>query len=258
LLDRDAVRRVLRRASDLAADDGSIDVGEVSEAALVEAAREVGISPVAIRRAVAVERLDQAPHPKVGDRLVGARVVVVDAEVSGSPEDVLGRLDGWFVHGHHLRRDRLRVGHGVWTMRKGIVGRTVRSVRVATGEGRLGRAHRVAVSTSATGVGTTMVRVQVDRTLGRRTAAAAGIAVAGVATAVGLLVAVAAAPVAIVAVPVGLAAGSGVAATGRSRAGAVADEIDRVLDAVDDHLPPTRLRTDLARRAVGRPTVTVE
>jgi hypothetical protein len=60
------------------------------------------------------------------------------------------------------------------------------------------------------------------------------------------------APVLLVAAPLGLAAGVRVAANGRGKANAVAEEVDRVLDAVDDGISPTRLRTDVARRMIGR------
>ena len=254
LLDDDTARRVLRRAIDLAdAAEPLDDHRGVSEDTLVEAAVEVGIPAAAVRRAAAVERLDARPQPHAGDRVVGVGIVTVDAEVRGSPDEVLARLDAWFVDGHHLRRDRLRAGRGVWTKRAGIVGRAVRTVRVATGEGRLGRAQCVSVSTSDTGVGTTVVRVQVDRSHGRRSAAAAGAVVAGVTAAGTILIALVTAPVVVAATPVALVAGAGVAGRGRSGAEDIAHEIGRVLDAVDDRIAPTRLRIDIARRAVGRP-----
>jgi hypothetical protein len=254
-LDRDAVGRVLRRAS-ADADGGAAalsQLGSVSEQALLAAAREVGIPVHAVRRALAIERLDPLPRPRVADRIVGSAVVAVDAEVMGSATDVLSHLDAWFVDGHHLRRHRLRRGRGEWTKRKGIIGSTVRHVREATGEGQLGRMRRVRVSTGDTGSGTTVVRVEVDRSRDRTMAAAAGAVVAVVATVGAVALAVATAPVLLVATPVGLAAGMRVAHGGRSRASAVAGEVDRVLDAVDERNPPTRLRTDVVRRVAGRP-----
>src|SRR5262245_16598823 len=252
MLDRETVARVLRRASELTDEETepSLELGSVSEQALVEAALEVGIPAPAIRRALAEERLDPRPRRRVGDRLVGPAVVTVDAEVDGSPAAVLSQLDAWFVSGHHLRRDRLRNGRGVWTKRPGIVGRTIRTVRYATGEGRLGRVRRVRASTGDTGIGTTVVRVEVDQDRGRRTAASGG-AVAGVVTVGGIVLAVVAGPVALVAVPIGLVAGVAATGGGRSHARAAAQEIDRVLDSVDQGIAPTRLRTELVRRATG-------
>ncbi len=253
-LDHDTVGRVLRRASDLA--DGGSDAlpppGGVSEQALVEAAAEVGIPLVAVRRALAIERLDPLPRQRAGDRIVGAAVVAVDAEVVGTATEVLARLDSWFVDGHHLHRHRLRGGHGQWTKRRGLVGRTVRTVRGAIGEGQLGRMSRVDVSTGDTGIGTTVVRVEVDRSRDRRMATATGTAVAAMATAGTVALAAATAPMLLVAAPLGLAAGVRVAASGRKKATAIAGEVDRVLDAVEERVSPTRLRTDVARRMVGR------
>jgi hypothetical protein len=253
LLDRATVDRVLRRASELSDDDDDepeLRLGSVSERALLEAAVEAGIPAQAVRRALAEERLDPMPRRRPGDRIVGSAVVAVDAEVDGSPAMVLNRLDAWFVEGHHLRRDRLRNGRGVWTKRPGLVGRTIRSVRYATGEGRLGRVRSVRASTGDTGIGTTMVRVEVDQDRARRTAAS-GAAAAGAATLGGVVLAVVAGPVALIAVPIGLAAGVVAASGGRSHATAVAREVDRVLDSVDQGIAPTRLRTDLVRRATG-------
>ena len=240
-LDHDTVGRVLRRASDLA--DGGPSAlpapSGVSERALVEAAAEVGIPLTAVRRALAIEQLDPVPRRKVGDRVVGAAVVTVDGEVVGSATDVLARFDAWFVDGHHLHRHRVRDGHGVWTKRRGLVGRTVRTVRGAIGEGQLGRMRRVDVSTGDTGIGTTVVRVEVDRSRDRKVAAVAGTAVAAMATVGTVALAAATAPVLLVAAPLGLAAGVRVAGGGRGRATAVAGEVDRVLDAVDGRVSPT-------------------
>ena len=63
----------------------------------------------------------------------------------------------------------------------------------------------------------------------------------------------AAAPVVLLAAPLTIVAGAGVAATGRSRATRVEREVGRVLDAVDQHARPARLRVDVVRRVAGRP-----
>ena len=94
--------------------------------------------------------------------------------------------------------------------------------------------RRVDVSTGDTGIGTTVVRVEVDRSRDRKVAAAAGTAVAAMATVGTVALAAVTAPVLLVAAPLGLAAGVRVAGSGRGRATAVAGEVDRVLDAVDD------------------------
>jgi hypothetical protein len=199
-----------------------------------------------------VERLGPPPSAHLGDRLVGAGTVVVDDELPGRADDVMARLDAWLVAGHHLRRDRLRDGHGEWSKRTGLVGRTMRAVRGATGEGRLGDMRRVAATVCDTGTGTCVVRVEADRRVDRTTHAATGVFVAGAGTAGVVVAALLAGPLLLLAAPVTVAAGVGVAATGRSRAGRVEREVGRVLDAVDQHARPARLSVDVARRVAGK------
>ena len=63
-LDRDAVRRVLHRATlDDVDPAGVADVDRIDAEALVAAAVEVGIPEAAVRRSIAVERLGPTPRP---------------------------------------------------------------------------------------------------------------------------------------------------------------------------------------------------
>lgn len=269
-LDTDLVARVLRRASELAKADedadalngaghaigpGTIGVG-VGESALIAAAEEVGLSVAAVRRSIAVERLGPLPVARRSDKLFGASVVAVDDEISATVPDVLDRLDAWMVDGHHLRRERLRddrtAGHAEWSKRSGLVGIAVRTIRNATGEGKLGEVRRITATAADTGVGTCAVRVTADRTRDRQTFTGGGAAVAATGTAAIVVVAVAATPFVLLATPVAVIAGVGVAVRGRARANRTRREIERVLDAVDQGGDPTRLSIDLARRVAGR------
>jgi hypothetical protein len=96
-----------------------------------------------------------------------------------------------------------------------------------------------------------VVRIEVDQSRSRRTAAT-GAAVAGIAIFGTLVLAILAGPMILIATPIGLAAGVGAAGAARSRAGEMAREIDRVLDAVDQGVAPTPLRADITRRVAGR------
>ena len=219
LLDPDTVARVIHRASAFADDGAHGRHGDgVSVEALIEAASEVGIPAAAVRRALALERLDPAPSARPTDRIVGPATVTADAEVAGSAAEALAHLDAWLVDGHHLRRDHLRDGRGRWTKRTDIIGAFVRALRCATGEGRLGREVRLAASTSETGSDTTMVRLAVDRSRARQAAIAAGVAVATVAVAATIAVTMAVGPLFLALLPVGLAAGFAVASAGRRHA----------------------------------------
>jgi hypothetical protein len=226
----------------------------IAEASLIAAAEEVGLSVDAVRRSIAVERLGPLPDARLGDRILGPAQVYADGEVDVPSDDALARVDSWLVDGHHLRRDVLGTAHGEWSKRSGLVGMTVRTVRNATGEGKLGDFERVSAAASDTGSGSSVVRITIDRTTNRRFAGGGGtvIAVGGM---TGVVVAAAAAtPVVLVAMPAAIVAGVGVAMTGRKRARAAEREIRRVLYAVGVGADPTRLSVDVVRRATGKAT----
>jgi hypothetical protein len=164
------------------------------------------------------------------------------------------RLDAWFVDGHHLRRDRLKRDHGEWSKRRGALGAAIRVIRHTTGEGQLSDLHRVSATAREVGTGSCVVRVSVDRSHDRRVFAAGGAAV-GVAGAAGAAAAatVVAAPVILLGAPLAALAGFGIAANSRRRARRTEREIELLLDAINDKHDPVRLRSDVLRRAIGRP-----
>ncbi len=242
---------MLRRAS-ATADVPIASVDAIDERALIAAAGEVGIPADAVRRAIAVERLGPPPAGHVGDGVVGTATVTVDTELAGDADAVLSRLDVWLVSGHHLRRDRWRPGLGEWTKRRGAIGVGLRTLRGATGEGRLGDVARVRAVACDTGTGSCVVRIEVDRHVDRTVRATAGAVVGGGGTAGIVLGALVLGPVFLVVAPVTLAAGIGVAATGRSRAGRLEHELERLLDLVEQDRRPVRLSVDVVRRVTGR------
>jgi hypothetical protein len=253
-LDANVVARILRRAGDLEHGGPADEAGKIAEASLIAAAEEVGLSVEAVRRSIAVERLGPLPVARRGDRILGPSQVYADGEVAVPADDALARVDSWLVDGHHLRRDSLRSGHGEWSKRSGLVGVTVRTIRSATGEGKLGDFQRVNAAARDIGSGSSMVRVTVDRSTSRRFAGGGGtvIAVGGM---TGLVVAaVAATPVVLLATPAAIVAGVGVALTGRKGARDTEREILRLIDAVDAGADPTRLSVDVVRRATGKAT----
>ncbi|MGZ4768581.1 MAG: hypothetical protein ACXVLX_07875 [Ilumatobacteraceae bacterium] len=254
-LDSTVVERILRRASDLErlreVDDAGAGIAETS---LIAAAEEVGLSVEAVRRSIAFERLGPTPEPQFGDRLLGPAQVYADSEIGAPADEALAKVDAWLVDGHHLRRDALRPGHGEWSKRSGLVGVTVRTIRGATGEGKLGDFEHVDATARDIGSGSSMVRVSVDRTTGRRLAAGSGTVVAvGGMTSVAIAAAMAT-PVVLVAMPVAVVAGVRVALVGRHRARAAKHEIERLLGAVGGGTDPTRLSVEVVRRATGKAT----
>jgi hypothetical protein len=251
-LDRDAVQRVLRRATELA-DIEPVSVAAVEGVApetLVEAAAEVGIPEDAVRRAITVEQLGSPPSGRRG--VLGPAVVIVDDELAGDAAVVLADLDRWLVGGHHLRRDRLHEHNAAWTRRRGILGTTFRTLRHATGEGYLGDIERIDAVALDTGTGTCVVRLTADRRRERRSRGVTGAAVGGVTTAGAIVGAVALGPWVLLAAPATVAVGAGIAAGGRRRAQRVEGEIERVLDSIEHGDRPSRLAPDIAWRVVHR------
>lgn len=254
-LDATVVARILRRASDLeAVAPSQDDAGTITEASLIAAAEEVGLSVDAVRRSIAFERLGPLPAAHLGDRMLGPSHVSVDGELDVPADDALARVDTWLVDGHHLRRDALRGGKGEWSKRSGIVGVTVRTLRNVTGEGKLGVFDHVDATARDTGTGSSVIRITVDRTKNRRTVGGSGAAIAGVGATGVVVAAVAATPALLAAMPVAVVAGAGIALTGRKRARDAEREIRRVLDAVSEGVDPTRLSADVVRRAAGTAT----
>lgn len=254
-LDAQVVARILRRAGDLERSrDAEHEAGTIAEASLIAAAEEVGLSVEAVRRSIAVERLGPPPVPRRGDGLLGAAQVYADGEVDAPADDALTSIDTWLIDGHHLRRDVLQSGHGEWSKRPGLVGTTVRTIRTATGEGKLGDFERVGATARDTGSGSSMVRITVDRATNRRFAGA-GASVVAVGGMTGVVVAaVAATPFVLLAMPTAIVAGAAVALTGRRQARDTEREIRRLLDAVRSGSGPTRLSVDIVRRATGKAT----
>jgi len=253
-LDAKVVARILRRAGDLERSGGDQEASTIAEASLIAAAEEVGMSADAVRRSIAVERLGPLPVARPGDRILGPSHVYADGEVDVPAVDALARVDSWLVDGHHLRRDVLRSGHGEWSKRSGFVGVTVRTIRNATGEGKLGDFERVDAAARDTGNGSSVVRITVDRTTNRRFAGGGGtvVAIGGMTGAV--VGAAAATPFVLLAMPAALVAGVGVALTGRKRARDTERELRRLIDAVGAGVDPTRLSLDVVRRATGKAT----
>jgi hypothetical protein len=156
------------------------------------------------------------------------------------------------VDGHHLRRDALQPGHGEWSKRSGLVGATVRTIRNATGEGKLGEFERIDAAARDTGSGSSIVRITVDRSAKRRLAGGgASVIAAGGVTGV-VVAAVAATPVVLLAMPTAIVAGTAVALTSRKHARDTQREIKRLLEAVRVGNSPTRLGVDVVRRATGK------
>lgn len=255
--EREAAQRVLRRAIELAERDQPGERPDtISEAALAEAAEELGMDPGVIRRAAAEERLGVlADGEQRLDRLAGPSVVSATRVVAAPAPQVLAMADQW-LRRSGLRRRRLDEPalSADYVRRGDPVAASQRLARSISGREHLGRIRRVRVVVQPLDEHRSVVALVADLSAERGAAVLGGSAVAGVGSvaAVGFEVGVDALQVwPLLGIPVSVAAGYGVV---RLRAATVPDvevALQGVLDRVVRPDPvPTRL-TEVRDRLLG-------
>ena len=149
-IDRAAVERGLARALELQAGTSGGDAGDLlTEAQLLDLAKEVGLDPVHLRQALAEERTRVAVPEEKGllATLYGGATVSAQRIVAGTPTQVLAALDDWMQRQECLRVKRHFSERIVWE-----ADRSVASVirRTVSGKGdALVRANDVAATAIA-------------------------------------------------------------------------------------------------------------
>jgi hypothetical protein len=163
-IDRAAVERVLARALELQAGPAGETQDRLTEAQLLDLAKEVGLDPVNLRQALAEERTRVAVPEERGllATLYGSATVSAQRTVSGTPAQVLQALDDWMQRQECLKVKRHFGERIVWEADQGLAG-TVK--RVVSGRGAaLARATDVAATAIA--LDATRVVVRLDAQLG--------------------------------------------------------------------------------------------
>lgn len=156
-LNRAALERVLSRAAQLQADGGdSDDGGAMSEAQLIELGKEVGLSPDAMRQALAEERSRTLVPEEKGTiaLLTGAVSVTAARTVRGSPAQVLAALDAIMQRDESLMVKRRFADQLVWEARRDIFTAIRRGLKLD------GRHHALA---SANDIGGVVAAIGTDR-----------------------------------------------------------------------------------------------
>ena len=246
LLSETEAALVFRRAAELEAADPGGQGGGFDLAALERIGAEAGLSPAAVRRAVAelrAGRLDTtapAALTSVPRRAVVERTVPV-------PEDVAAKRLEMFLRSQVLRVCRRRGTLTVWEPARGLGANLMRGIDL-TDRMRLGRVDGVELLIEPTDDGTTFVRVTLDLARMHRNVvsgrlAAAGMGVAGLAAGLGGLLL--GAPEALLVLP---AAGGGAAGTFFGTRSTYAKHLKKAVDAVElvldelEHQPRRSLR----------------
>ena len=157
-IDRSAVERVLARALELQAGSAGDTQDRLSEAQLLDLAKEVGLDAVHLRQALAEERTRVAVPEEKGvlAALYGSATVSAQRTVAGTPSQVLQALDDWMQRQECLKVKRHFGDRIVWEADQGLAG-TVK--RVVSGKG--------AALARATDVGATAIALDAHRVVVR-------------------------------------------------------------------------------------------
>lgn len=130
-LPRTALERVLARATELQNNDPSDSGDTISEARLVEIAREVGLDVQHVRQAIAEERAQLTlPSSEQGGLLasIGPAVVSAQRTVSGTPEQLLRNLESFLPRTEYMVLVRRTHDRMIWEPRRDPLGNFFRSL----------------------------------------------------------------------------------------------------------------------------------
>lgn len=252
-LDRLAVERVLARASELQA--GSADGGLLSESQLLDVGREVGLSPSALRQALAEERTRVTLPGESGwaARTFGPALASASRTVAGTPRQAMQLLEQWMAHDECLVVKRRFTDRITWEPRRDLMGSMRRWLNLGGRRYALMEAHEVASTVVPVDAERVLVRLDADLSTGRRNrlrlggaTAAAGVVTGGVLAVAGAMVAVPTAAAVLVigalaALPAAAGLGGGYAIARQHEATAVRVQLalEQLLDRLE-HQPPTR------------------
>ena len=158
-IDRAAVERVLARALELQSGSSGDTQDRLSEAQLLDLAKEVGLDATHLRQALAEERTRVAVPEERGllATLYGGATVSAQRTASGTPEQVLKALDDWMQRQEGLRVKRHFGDRIVWEADHGISGAVK---RIVSGRGAaLSRATDVSATVIALDASHVVVRL---------------------------------------------------------------------------------------------------
>lgn len=163
-LERDAVERVLKRAVELqAARRAPADA--LGEADLLDVAREMGIEPQHLKRALAEERAglgEASARPALGDRLFGPGRLAAGRPVGGEPGQLLEAATQWLERQEGLRIVR-RLPAGLSAERdRSALGWMRARLGLARGTGRLREADEVELRVQELSAEEALVTLEAD------------------------------------------------------------------------------------------------
>ncbi|HZE09499.1 MAG TPA: hypothetical protein VE110_12160 [Gemmatimonadaceae bacterium] len=134
LLDRQALERVLARASELQGAGAIPDSSDlISESQLRDIANEVGLNPATVDQALAEERTRVNVPDERGliAQIAGAGFATATRTVPGTPRDVLAVIDSWMQREECLQVQRRFSDRITWEPQRGLFGKIRRTVNLS-------------------------------------------------------------------------------------------------------------------------------
>jgi len=184
-LDRTAIERVLARAAELQASSSTSDQsGMLTEAEVIEIAREAGISPATMSQALAEERSRVSLPVEQGfvSSITGPAIATASRTVKGKQDEILAAIDSWMQREECLRIQRRFPDRVTWEPRQGFLGTIQRNLNISGRGYHLMRASQVAATIIPVDAERVLVRLDADlsESRGSRVRVAGGALVAGI------------------------------------------------------------------------------
>jgi hypothetical protein len=188
-LDRRAVERVLARAAELQGiGGGEPDSDAITEARLLDIAKEAGLTLTSVRQAMAEERTrvntDGDEDRRWLVRVAGPAVVTASRTIPGEPEAIIAYLDAYMQRDEFMQVQRRFADRVTWEARNDWVAAIKRGLRAGGRSYQLSRARQVAATVVPVDDRRSLVRLDADLSQSRTTVVRTG----GAVTATGFLV----------------------------------------------------------------------
>ena len=166
-LDRRAVERVLARAAELQGLGGTeSDADAISEAQLLDIAREAGLAVTSVRQAMAEERTrignDSEDDARWLVRVAGPTIVSASRTILGEPEAMIAYLDSYMQREECMQVQRRFTDRVTWEARNDWVAAIKRGLRSGGRSYQLSRAGHVAATVVPVDENRSLVRLDAD------------------------------------------------------------------------------------------------
>jgi len=181
-LDRRAVERVLARAAELQGiGGGEEDKDAITEARLLDIAKEAGLTVTSVRQALAEERTrvdtDSDDDRRWLVRVAGPTTVTASRTIPGEPEAIIAYLDTYMQRAECMQVQRRFADRVTWEARNDWVAAIKRGLRTGGRSYQLSRASQVAATVVPIDANRCLVRLDADLAASRNNVVRTGTAV---------------------------------------------------------------------------------